>query len=417
MKACDRRGATALNEGDVVMRLLQRVGVGVVMACAAASVQAQEPTQAIPPLTVLVAPARMQTSADVTERFAGVAAPRRESQLGFEVGGVLDAVMVDVGDVVAAGDALAALDLRSLDAQIAAAEASVRQADANAQLAALTAERQRVLVARGNTPEQARDDAAANEQVTKATAAAARAELDRLRVRRDLSILQAPYDGVITERYRDEGAIAASGAPVVDIAEVGRLEIRVGLPKDQASALTVGQTYPFEAEGREVEAVLRGVTNIVDRRSQTVAAVFDLADARVTPGAIARLRVTGATQAEGFWAPLTALSTGRRGLWTVMAVIPADGVPHGASDRADNDVPDGVPDGADTAADDLYIAERRLVEVIYTEAERAYVRGAMADGELFVTAGLDRVIPGQRVRVVQEAAGAPSRRVAARRAR
>ncbi len=57
------------------------------------------------------------------------------------------------------------------------------------------------------------------------------------------------------------------------------------------------------------------------------------------------------------------------------------------------------------------------MEVIYTEAERAYVRGAMADGELFVTAGLDRVIPGQRVRVVQEAAGAPSRRVAARRAR
>ncbi len=369
------------------MRLPQLLSVGVIAVCAATAGQAQD----IAPLTVSTAPARMQDAADVTERFAGVAAPRRESQLGFDVGGVLDGVMVDVGDAVTAGDALAALDLRALDAQIAAAEASVRQADANARLAALTAERQRVLVARGNAPEQASDDAAANAEITAATAAAARAELDRLRVRRDLSILQAPYDGVITERYLDEGAIAASGVPVMDIAEAGRLEIRVGLPKDQAKGLTVGAEYPFDVDGVQVDAVLRGVTNVVERRSQTVAAVFDLADPRVTPGAIARLRLTGSTEAEGFWAPLTALSTGRRGLWTVMAATP------------------------DPEADGLYTVERRLVEVVYTEADRAYVRGAMRDGELFITGGLDRVAPGQRVRVADDPMADAPRRVAARR--
>lgn len=348
--------------------------------------------QDVAPLSVAVAPVRVQDAADVVERFPGVTAPRRESQLGFEVGGVLETVIVDVGDAVVAGDALAALDLRSLDAQIAAAEASVRQAEANAKLAALTAERQRKLAGRGNAPEQALDDAAANAEVTVAAAEAARAELARLKVRRDLSILSAPYDGVITERYLDEGAIAASGAPVLDIAEADRLEIRVGLPRESARGLTVGRSYAFDVDGARIEAVLRGVTNIVDRRSQTVAAVFDAVDADVTPGAVARLRLTGALEAEGFWAPVTALSVGRRGLWTVMIAAPEDG------------------------AGGLYGLERRLVEMVYTEADRAYVRGAARDGELLVVSGLDRVTPGQRVRVSAEAdAEDAPRRVAARR--
>ncbi|MCG8440493.1 MAG: efflux RND transporter periplasmic adaptor subunit [Caulobacterales bacterium] len=341
--------------------------------------------EARPPMPVAAAKVEMREAAVVGEAYAGVVTPRRESRLGFETGGRVAVIAVDVGDEVVEGAELARLDLRTLDAQIAAAEASVVEAEASLRLARATAERQRELVDGGHASRQRLDEVDANVDVSRARVGAARAELDALIVRRDLSILTAPFAGIVTDRLLDEGTIAGPGVGVVDLVESGALEVRVGLPVEQAQSLIVGEVYRFHVRGAPVSARLRSVTGVVERATQTVAAVFHVLEdgaSRPAAGEVARLTLEKPLDEPGFWVPVTALAEGRRGLWNVLALEP------------DPDEP-GV-----------YRLAPRLVDVIHTEADRAYARGAVAHGELIVTAGVERVVPGQRVRPADGAASA-----------
>ncbi len=381
----DRTGRAAPRRRAAFAALVALTGTGFAAAVSPSAALSQPVAgEVLEPILVTTQTVRLQQAADVAERFAGVVTARRESSLGFENGGLIDAIAVDLGDRVDAGQELARLDLRFLDAQIAAAEAGLRQADANAELARLTVQRQRELTARGNASAQARDEAEANDSATRAAVQVARAELEQLKVRRDLSLLVAPFAGVVTARHLDEGAVAGPGAPVLDLTETEGVEIRVGLPAAQSRTLRVGADYAFDIADRTITGRLRAVTQVVDRTTRTVATVFDVTDGEAAPGEVARLRLVGEAPGEGFWAPLTALSEGRRGLWTVFVAMPSETEPG------------------------LHTLDRRYVEIVHIEAERAYVRGAARDGERFVTVGLERVAPGQVVRLEPEDAAAPA---------
>lgn len=333
--------------------------------------------QDVRPLPVSVAEILVVDETTITELYPGIAQTRRESRLGFEAGGRVAEVSVDVGDRVEEDDVLATLDLRSLNAQIEAAEASLAEAEASLRLAQATAGRQGELVDRGVSSRQSLDEVRANLAVAEGRVAAANARVEELRVRRDLSSLIAPYAGVITERFLDEGTIAAPGSPVLSMVEADVVEIRVGVPLARINELSPGETYDFIVSDASVRARLRASTGVLERATQTVSAVFDVVDGAVTPGAIARLSLHADVEAEGAWVPITALSEERRGLWNVLALTE----PSGGS----------------------YQLEARVVDVVYTETERAYVRGAVASGDLIVASGRARVVEGVRVTPVEPA--------------
>lgn len=324
------------------------------------------------PVPVAALELRMESAAKVTESWPAIAVARRESRLGFEAGGRLGEVLVDVGDAVEAGQTLARLDLRTLEAQLGAARASLREADAQVALAAITAKRQTELKERGHVSVQRLDEAEANRLAAIARRAAAQAQLDLVLARRALAELPAPYKGVITARHLDEGSIAAPGAPVLDIVEAGAVELRAGLPLGRARDLRPGAVIRVQVGDASFDASLRTLTGVVERDTQTVSAVLDAPKgAPVAPGEVVRLKLVAELPGEGFWVPTTALTEGRRGLWSLLALN---------------------PDGADA-----YRLEARLVDLLYAEAERAYVRGAVKSGELILAAGRDRVVAGMRV--------------------
>jgi RND family efflux transporter MFP subunit len=324
------------------------------------------------PLPVSAFEADYRADARIEEFFPGIVAARRESALGFERGGRIDAIAVDVGDRVEAGQVLARLDMRALDAQIAAADAQTAEAAAQTALAAETEERQRQLLERGHISQQRYDELTTSTRAAEARQNAAAAAADALRVQRDLSIVNAPFDGVVTARHADEGAIAQPGQPVLEIVEAGALEIRVGLPQAVAAGFVPGRTYRFLLEDRPVDAVFRASTGVVDRQTRTVTALFDLpGDARAAAGQVIRLAVATPIGTDGFWVPTSALAEGRRGLWTVYVLAPAEG-----GDRR---------------------LEARAVETVRIEADRVFVRGAVEDGELVLATGIQRITPGQRV--------------------
>ena len=338
----------------------------------------EEPT----PLSVDVVQANLQASLDLDEKFTGIVAAKRTSQLGFQSGGRIAALNVDIGDRVTEGQTLAVLDTRSLRSQLSSAEAQVAEAIANHSLAMSTVQRQQTLLEKGHVAEQRVDEAVAQASTARARIDAAEAQAQSLRVQIDLSRITAPFPGVITERMYDEGAIASPGAPVFELVETSALEARIGLPSVLASDLEIGGVYSLEGDRGPVDARLRSVTGVINAGQRTVASVFDILDPEaVSVGAVVRLQMARQVSESGLWVPVTALSEGQRGLWSLyIARQEADG----------------------------WRVRPGLVEIIQSEGDRAYVRGAVSDGDHIIVDGLQRIAPGQRVipRLDQTAAAA-----------
>lgn len=324
-----------------------------------------------PPMPVAAYRVDYQDNALIEERFPGVVSAARQSVLGFQQGGRIEQILVDTGDQVTAGQPLARLDTRTLEAQIAAADAQTREAAAQTALSRDTQERQQVLLERGHISRQRYDEVVTSTEAARARENATAASADAIRVQLDLAVLEAPYDGVITARTSDEGAIAAPGAQVLELVETGVREVRIGLPASVIGSMVDGQSYRFEGESGMFSAIFRSDTGLMDRQTRTVSAIFDIpADQSVIIGEIARLVVETPVGTNGFWVPTDALSESRRGLWSVFILQPE--------------------------ADD-YRLEARIVETVRVEAERVFVRGAVADGEYILAAGLQRVTAGQLV--------------------
>ncbi|MEM1151188.1 MAG: efflux RND transporter periplasmic adaptor subunit [Pseudomonadota bacterium] len=323
------------------------------------------------PISAAVVEVVLQGDFDLEESYTGLITPRRESELGFTAGGQVASLNADVGDRVSAGERMARLDTRSLRAQLAAAEATIDEAIASRELAMTTVERQRSLRDEGFVSQQVVDEFAAQASAADARLQASRAQADTLRVQIDLAEIRAPYDGVVTERFVDEGVIAAPGQGIFTLVETGTLEARIGVPASAMESLVPGQTYLLDVGGSVVEATLRAETGVIDDRQRTVTTVFEIADGQVaSTGAVARLALNRSVGERGLWVPVSALKEASRGLWSIYVANPDDGG---------------------------YEAQTRLVEIVHTDGPRAFVRGALENGDLVVIDGLQRITPGQPI--------------------
>lgn len=328
-------------------------------------------TSAPEALAVSVMEADLSETLDIEESFSGLIVARRTSQLGFAGSGRIANIRVDVGDRVAVGQTLAQLDTRDLKANLASAEASIAEAEANYTLAQAIVTRQRTLFEKGHVAPQRVEEAEAQAAAASARAQATKAQADMIRVGIDLSSVRAPFAGMITNRMADEGAIAVPGMAMLELVESEKLEARIGLPSRAANLLEIGQTYTLISDRGDMSATLRARTGVIDQNLRTVMSVFDVDDpTRVDTGAVVRLALPRKIDERGFWVPISALSEASRGLWALYVV---------------------------EAADRGSTAKPRLVEIVHTDGDRAYVRGTVRAGERFIIDGLSRLVPGQAV--------------------
>ena len=320
-------------------------------------------------LTVATTRVAIQDSYAVRQEFIGRVEPRQDSTLGFEIGGTVDSLLADEGDRVAAGQVLAALDLRLTRAQIAEARAARDALSAQLELARLTWDRQQALADRSFASRQTADEARLAVAELEARIAQTDATVAQAEVQLDKGVLRAPYDGRIARRHVDAGATVTGTAPVFDLQEDAAPQLRVGLLPGLAAGLTPGAGFDVTIEGRPYRATYVSRQAAIDPVTRTLPVLFDLAgDGAALPyGAVVRLSVMRDIPERGAWLPLTALAEGPRGLWTVM-LVDSDGT-----------------------------VRREAVEVIHAEGARAYVRGALAEGEAVVRDGTHRITEGQPV--------------------
>lgn len=393
-------------------RLAPLIALGLAAAAAAwllvrpsADAESVPPDRAAAVLPVEVQVVEVQTGYEVTAVFAGRLVARRTSVLGFERSGRLAAVAVDDGDRIEAGQVLARLDVRALEARRRELAAQVEETEARLALAGLTAERRQRLHADEALSAQARDEAVHERRALAARLEAGRAALQHVDVELDLSVLRAPYPGLVVERHADEGAVVSPGEPMLEVREEGVLEAHVGVSPEAASDLAPGAEREIRIAGRSVPAVVRSRVDHVEPDTRTVRVVLELQEAppEARPGALVRLPVSDRVAADGFWLPVTALAESRRGLWSVYAVVPE-------AESADprEAVPATRPDsehGSQAPAGRAVRVERRQVDLLHAGAERVFARGTLRDGERVVATGIHRLVPGQRVRPLSTGAG------------
>jgi RND family efflux transporter MFP subunit len=342
-------------------------GIALLTAATARAVDAD-------PMPVPTFRAQYSDTDEVQRRFPALIEARRSSALGFDSGGRIAAIHVDTGDRVEAGALLARLDTRALEAELAAARAQAMAAQARAKIATTTLQRETQLVEQGHVSAQRLEELSAAAQAEDAVTAAAKAQAAALAVRIELARIEAPFTGVISARSADEGTIVAAGTPVLQIVEDGSLELRASLPWRDAQKLREGATYTAEVAGQRLPVRFRAATDVVDARRRSVSVVFDLAPGSgVRSGETAQLFLPTDIEVRGFWAPVTALTEGRRGVWNIYALVPGEQA-------------------------DVLVLEPRPVSVEYLEEDRVFLSGAVAEGTVLLAAGVHRVVPGQRVR-------------------
>ncbi|MBL4601724.1 MAG: efflux RND transporter periplasmic adaptor subunit [Emcibacteraceae bacterium] len=327
------------------------------------------------------------------QKISGQVVAARESDHGFDRSGILAEVLVDEGDQVKKGDILAKLDMRKLDAtqqelnaDLAAAIAMEIEAKATLTRVQTNYERYEILKENGHIS-QARFDQAKNEldsakarditagsTVTKVNAALASLNVDR-----EMSSLRARFDGNVIARYRDEGAsFGMGGGPMIRLIEDSKLEIRLGLSESTAASLIIGDNYKFRQMNTEIKATLRSVIGKVDQNTRTVTAIFDIADGRnIRPGSLVEMTMEVDVYENGFWLPTEALAESRRGLWSAYSLLPLEGY------------------------NDLSLLSRQELQVVYTEADRVFVRGTLKDGDRVVSSGTHRLATGFLVKANQ----------------
>ncbi|MEM0911618.1 MAG: efflux RND transporter periplasmic adaptor subunit [Pseudomonadota bacterium] len=249
----------------------------------------------------------------------------------------------------------------------------MERARADAKLSELSQKRLQDLVTKNLESKQRLDEANAQLDASNAVVAETQARLASLEVELDKSVLTAPFDGQIIAQYLDPGAVISVGQNVFRIIDNSALEARFGLPEDTAFLLQSAISFRLQVNAQEVKADLKTIERSRNRATRTLDAIFSISPdnrniGNVVTGDIVSLTVELPYQQQGAWLPLSALSNGVRGMWSVLVFDP-----------------------------ETSELSSRLVIAEHVEEQAVYVSGGLLQDDLVVVDGLQRFTQGQKV--------------------
>ena len=159
---------------------------------------------------------------------------------------------VDIGAPVKAGQILAEVEAPDLDQQLLQAQADLASARASAKLSEVTLSRGRTLLTSNAVSQQDVDQRSADLQNKQAAVHSAEANVERLQVLAGYKNITAPFDGQVTERNTDVGALISAGSSaglaMFVVSDVHKLRVAINVPQNYAPAIKIG------AQGQRLSA-------------------------------------------------------------------------------------------------------------------------------------------------------------------
>lgn len=312
-------------------------------------------------------------NAEIVAEFSGDVRARVESRLGFRVGGKIVAREVDVGTVVGRGQPLMQLDPQDLKLAQAQANAGLKAAESNRELAGAELKRYRDLREKNFVSQAVLDAKETAFNAAQASYEQALAAYKNQSNQAGYATLVSDVDGVVTGVDAEVGQVVAPGNPVVRVAQTGEKEIVIGIPEDKVDTLrriADVRVRTWARPERVIPGKLRELSPVADPATRTYTAKISIpnAPADVRLGMTAYVTFAARTADAAIKVPLTALLQDKGGsaVWMV-----------------ENGAVKLVP-----------------VTVVGTTGNEVLLAGGVSPGQTVVTAGVNLLKPGQKVKIL-----------------
>ncbi|HZE55824.1 MAG TPA: efflux RND transporter periplasmic adaptor subunit [Bradyrhizobium sp.] len=325
--------------------------------------------QAIPPVAVIYPdPGVLSATIDLPGRLEAY----YRAPIFARVNGYLKSWRADIGARVKAGEVIAEIDAPDLDQQLLQARADLANQQASAKLSEVTLARRKTLIASNFVSMQEIDERTADLSNKNAAVNASQANVERLEALAGYKKITVPFDGIVTARATDVGALinagGGSGPPMFVISDIGKLRVYVNVPQTYVPAIRIGAKAVIsvpEYKDRTFDAMVEASAQSVDVNSGTtqMQLALDNAAGELMPGAFTNVRLSLQRDGVPLNIPASALVFDQNGL-RVATVGPDDRVlfktvkiardlgrnielASGVSleDRIINAPPDGIVDG------------------------------------------------------------------------
>jgi RND family efflux transporter MFP subunit len=277
-------------------------------------------TQAVPSVNVVM-PAREAPGALLA--LPGRLEAFESAPIYARVSGYLKSWRVDIGSQVKTGETLAVIDTPELDQQLNQARGELASAKADAALAKTTASRWQGLLDSDSVSRQEVDDRTQGYVAKQASVTAAQANVDRLVATKRFARIVSPFDGVITARDTDVGALinagGGTGAQLFSVSSMDRLRLYVRVPQEYAPVIKAGGTGTFtvpEYPGKSFTGTVVGLADLVNAASGTtlVQLLVDNPGHLLLPGSFVKLHFALQARAGALRVPASALIFDNQGL-------------------------------------------------------------------------------------------------------
>ncbi len=221
----------------------------------------------------------------------------------------------DIGTHVRSGQLLAEIDTPEIDQQLRQARADLATAQANARLAETTAERYRDLIKSDSVAQQDVDTANGNLEARQAAVESARANVKRLEELQAFKRIEAPFDGVVTARNTEIGALVDSGSnarELFHVAAVDKLRVFINIPEVYAPVAQTGLQADLtlkEFPDRRFTGTLVRTSRAIDVASRTLLTEVDVDNrgGELLPGSYAEVHFKLPTPQATLKVPVSAL--------------------------------------------------------------------------------------------------------------
>jgi RND family efflux transporter MFP subunit len=320
----------------------------------------------------------MQVSADnidIGAEFSGEVRPRIESRLGFRVGGKIVARRVDVGNIVKRGQVLMQLDPQDLQLAQAQANAGLKAAESNRDLAKAEYKRYLDLREKNFVSQAVLDSKDTAYKAAQASYDQAVAAYRNQSNQAGYATLVADVEGVVTGVDAEAGQVVAAGTPVVRVAQTGEKEIVIGIPEDRVDAvrrMTDVRVRTWAKPNEIFPGKLRELSPMADPATRTYTAKIAIPQTPedVKLGMTAYVAFATKTPQAMVKLPLTALFQ-------------------------------------DKSASSVWIVDHGSVKLIPVQVAGSsgndiIVSSGLTPGQTVVTAGVNLLKPGQKVKILND---------------
>ena len=310
-----------------------------------------------------------------------------DSPIYARTNGYLKTWLVDIGAHVKQGQLLAEIETPEVDQQLRQARADLQTAEANLNLAKITADRYTGLLKTDSVSKQDADNAQGNYAAQKATVQSAEANVKRLEQLQSFEKIYAPFDGVITARNTDIGALIDSGSSggvrteLFHIAQPDKLRVYVNVPETYAPASKVGLQADLvlsEFPGRRFPGTLVRTANAIDQSTRTLLVEIRVNNptGNLLSGAYAEVHLKLPNAVSSFILPVNTLIFRSEGLQVA-----------------------SVPDGQHV--------DLKPITIGHDYGTQVEVVSGLAGDESIIINPPDSIVAGQQVRIVGPASGEP----------